>query len=146
MSDSPSRTNRVFDPCVKLRVMQRLDAGEALAALAREFGVARKVLYDWRAAWRAEGVEGFGKRRGPKPGWRRRRAEPPPDDPPGDPPGSAGALKAELAARDKRIAELERTVGRQQMGLDFFQGALQKLNVSPAAKPSAPARSTSSRP
>lgn len=146
MSDSPSRKNRVFEPALKLRVVQRLEAGEAVAALAREFAVARKVLYDWRAVWRGEGAEGFGKRRGPKPGGRQRRAEQPPDDPPGDPPGSARALKAELAAKERRIAELERTVGRQQMGLDFFRSALQKLNASPAAKPSARTRSTSSRP
>ena len=36
-----------------------LEAGEALAAVARSLGITRKVLYDWRKAWWAEGAGGL---------------------------------------------------------------------------------------
>jgi hypothetical protein len=36
-------------------------------------------------------------------------------------------LAAEHAAAQRRIADLERTVGRQQMELDFFRRALRRV-------------------
>ena len=62
--------------------MARLEAGEALAAVARSLGIARKLLYDWRNAFRTEGPAGLSRKRGRKPGWRAHPPEPMPDDPP----------------------------------------------------------------
>lgn len=122
--------------------MARLEAGEALAAVARSLDLNRKLLYDWRNAFRAEGPAGLSRKRGRKPGWRAKPPELSPDDPPdAAPPGGS-----ELARAQRRIAELERLAGRQQMGLDFFQKALQVLNAAPDASPSATGSTRRSKP
>src|ERR1700724_2315793 len=58
---------RVFSTTFKESAIQRLAAGERLAEVARELGIARKLLYEWRAAHRRFGVAGLNRRRGPKP-------------------------------------------------------------------------------
>jgi transposase len=65
---------RVFSTAFKEAAVVRLAAGERLAAVARELGIARKLLYEWRAAHRRFGVAGLNRRRGPKP--RSARASP----------------------------------------------------------------------
>jgi transposase-like protein len=44
----------------------RLEGGETIAAVAGETGVRRKLLYQWRDAYRAMGTAGFNRKRGPK--------------------------------------------------------------------------------
>ena len=115
---------RLFSTAFKEDVVRRLEFGEALAAVSKELGIARKLLYEWRWAWRRHGAAGLNRRRGPKKGLRRKMAT-------GDPPGAAlansapsaegtSASVAELARAKARIEELERLVGRQQLDLDFF--------------------------
>ncbi len=111
-----SRVQRSFSTDFKVRAIQRIDAGEKLAAVARKLGVARKLLYDWRAAYRALGIAGLNRKRGPQPGGRRT-------------PPSAQAK--ELAQAQARIAELERALGRQQVDLDFFREALRLMDATP---------------
>ena len=89
---------RVFSTAFKEDVVRRLESGEALAAVSKELGIARKLLYEWRWAWRRHGAAGLNRRRGPKKGLRRKMAT-------GDPP-TAALAKA-------RIEVLERLVGRQ---------------------------------
>src|SRR5262249_9222047 len=48
---------RVIPREVKLAALLRMEAGENVAALARELKVRRKLLYDWRARFRAGGAE-----------------------------------------------------------------------------------------
>jgi transposase len=144
MTDSlshPSRA-RVFSPTFKEAAVARVEAGEALAGVARSLCIARKILYDWRNAFRAEGLAGLSRRRGRKPGWRAK----PPDLSPDGPPDAAPPGGLELARAQRRIAELERLAGRQQMGLDFFQKALQVLNAAPDAPPSATVSTRRSKP
>ena len=40
-------------------------SGEALAAVSKELGIARKLLYEWRWAWRRHAAAGLNRRRGP---------------------------------------------------------------------------------
>ena len=68
MSGKPKSPTRSFPPSFKQAAMVRLEAGEALTAVARNLGVSRKVLYGWRALWRSEGAAGLCHKRGPKPG------------------------------------------------------------------------------
>ena len=127
--------------------MRRLEAGEALAAVARDLKLARKVLYDWRKAWRAEGAAGLSRKRGRKVGWRKPPPGPPPElELPPDAP--AKTVAAALKQAERRIAELERLAGRQQMGLDFFRRALRATDAAPdATAPStAPGSTGSSKP
>jgi transposase len=126
-------TFRTFSTAFKLDVIARLEAGAAKAALAAELGIRRKLLYQWHDGWKASGVDGLNRKRGPKPGSRRRR---PPDQPPR---GEA----SDMAQARARIAELERIIGRQQVDLDFFRQALRVLDET-APQGSAPAVSTRS--
>ena len=154
MSD---RTNRVFTTAFKEQAVLRLEAGEPFSALAAELGVRRKLLYDWRKAWRRLGVAGLNRKRGPKPGLLRS----------GDPPGAAAPAGPPLLVdgpadrqglqrpanpltqAQLRIAELERLVGRQQVDLDFFRRALRLTDadkVADKANATAPTSTRSSRP
>ena len=78
---------RLFSTAFKEDVVRRLEFGEALAAVSKELGIARKLLYEWRWAWRRHGAAGLNRRRGPKAGLRRRIAT-------SDPPGAALASSA----------------------------------------------------
>jgi hypothetical protein len=91
--------------------------------------VRRKLLYDWRQAYREQGVAGLNRKRGPKPGRLRVKKEPA-----GDP----------LSQAQARIAELERLVGQQQVDLDFFRRALRLIDAEPASG-SAPSSTRSSK-
>ena len=77
---------RVFSTAFKESAVLRLGAGERLAEVARELGIARKLLYEWRAAYRKLGLSGLNRRRGPKP----RGARASPDAAPAT-PGRVGA-------------------------------------------------------
>ena len=100
-------------------LVRRMEAGERVGALARETGVLRKSLYQWRAAWRAMGVAGLNRKRGPKPGGR---AAVDPSSADAGPP--AARPPDDLSKAKARIGEPERLVGRQQADLDFFREAL----------------------
>jgi transposase len=129
------RSARVYTVAFKLAAVGRIEAGESVTAVSGELDVARRVLYRWREAWREKGTAGLSRKRGRKVGWRKRPREAPSEFEP--PPQGPAAL---LAQAERRIAELERLVGRQQADLDFFQRALQALdaraNQSTSATPS----------
>ncbi len=108
---------RVFTIEFKELAVRRLEAGASASALAAELGVRRKLLYDWRQAYREHGVAGLNRKRGPKPGKPRVKREAA-DDP--------------LLQAQARIAELERLVGQQQVDLDFFRRALRLNDAEPA--------------
>jgi len=111
--------SRVFSREFKVDVVRRLLAGENVSALSREVGVLRKDLYVWRDRFRAGGPEAL---RGPGRPRKAAAVERPPPDPPPD-----GDDKRALATAKRRIAELERKVGQQQVDLDFFQRALRQV-------------------
>jgi transposase-like protein len=103
----------------KLGLLRRIEGGERLAAVAEQTGVLRKSLYEWRAAYRAMGAAGLNRKRGPKPGGRAAL-----DPPSADAGPPAARPPDELTKAKRRIAELERLAGRQQVDLDFFREAL----------------------
>jgi transposase len=124
----PDKSPRQFSNAFKERIVLRLEAGERIAAVADETGVRRKLLYEWRDAYRSKGVAGFNRKRGPKPGWKERRAaegraaSAPAFCP--DAVTAAARPSDELRQAEARIAELERVIGRQQADLHFFREAL----------------------
>lgn len=95
----------------KLRAIARMDGAYSVSALAAEFGVGPERLYEWRRRHEAGGAEAL-----------RRMGRP-----------RTGAVSAETresrrpAEPEQRIAELERTIGRQQLDLDFFRAALRRV-------------------
>jgi len=130
------KSPRQFSVGLKREIVSRLEAGEAVGKVARETGIARKLLYDWLKAYRRLGAAGLNRKRGPKPGTRRARASSgaAPSSPSSSPDAgpSAAALEEALARAEARIAELNRKrgpkpcgkIGKQQMDIDFFREAL----------------------
>jgi AraC-like DNA-binding protein len=74
--------------------------GQEVGALARELGVNRSQLYRWQN-------EALGRTPVPRPdSWRQEKSD---------------------ERQRRRIAELERLVARQALELDFFKGALLRI-------------------
>jgi transposase len=127
---------RVFSTAFKESAVLRLGAGERLAEVARELGIARKLLYEWRAAYRRFGLAGLNRRRGPKP----RGARAGPDAAPATP-----APLSELARAQARIGELERKIGRQAIDIDFFREALRLIDARDPSSRATPSTRSSKR-
>ena len=111
----------------KLTALSRWEAGESVEAVARDVGVRADQLYRWRRKLEAGGPEAL--RGAGKP---RRGFEP-----------ASGAP----TSSERRIAELERQLGRQALELDFLEGALQRIEASrrPSDGPGATASTPRSR-
>ena len=127
---------RSFSREFKRAAIVRLEAGESGSALALELGVKRTMIYRWRSAWRAGGELALRSERG-----RPTRAE-------GLALASArgpAARAGDLAQARRQIAELERKVGQQQLHLDFFKGALRRIETSRQPDPVAGAPASSPR-
>lgn len=119
------KERRRFSREFKLAAIQRMEEVGNVTALGDELGVRRELLYDWRekfAAGGAEALKGSGR---PRP-----TAEPP-----------------ETRDAQWRVATLERKVGEQALLIDFFKGALQRIEASrqPSRGPGATASSPRSR-
>jgi transposase-like protein len=78
--------------------------------VSRELGIRRELLYKWHAKFAAGGAEALTTSGRPR-------------------PADAG-LSAEAIGEQRRIAELERKVGEQAMLIDFFKGALRRIEAS----------------
>ena len=53
---------KAFPTAFKLAAIKRLEAGEAVLPLARKLGVSRKLLHDWRKAWKQHGPAGLNRK------------------------------------------------------------------------------------
>lgn len=98
-----------------------MEAGENVSVLARELGVSRKSIYQWRNRYRLGGVALRGRGRVTKAEASADKKQP-----------AQAAKEArqtsleELARAQRRIETLERKIGQQQVELDFFQQALRQ--------------------
>jgi transposase len=138
-----ARTTRVFSREFKEAAVRRILAGEKVSALAAEFQVCRKVLYDWWNLYERGGPEALrapGRPRGAA-GWDRSRVVRDRQPRQRSTHGEAGRQDAGPAA--ERVAELERKVGQQALELDFFARALRHIKASAPSStgPGAPASS-----
>src|SRR5258708_7158551 len=116
-----SKKARVFSREFKLMVVRRMLAGESVSALAREVNVLARILYLWRDRYRSGGAEAL---RG---NGRPRKATSTASSPGANAKAAEATPAAELEAARKRISELERKIGQQQVDLDFFQQALRHV-------------------
>jgi transposase len=99
----------------KLGAVARMDETGNITALAKELGVERKLLYIWRDKFQSGGAGAL--------------------QPIGRPLNVAGFLEevsspsppASAETRQRRIEELERKIGQQQLELDFFHAALRRV-------------------
>jgi transposase len=129
---SGRKRRRSFARAFKLSVLKRMAETENILALAAELGVERRLLYCWRDALASGGEEGL--RRAGRPSLAE-RAE-------AALSVSTGAFP--LSDPTRRVAELERKIGEQQVALDFFRAALRQVGErrrksgGPGAKTSTP--------
>jgi transposase len=109
---------RSFSRDFKLKAVKRMKAGENSTALSAELSVKRTLLYRWRDAVRRDGVKAFSGKPGrpTKVSMLERKHG----------PGEA----TELAQAQRKIAELERKIGQQQLDLDFFKQALRHIEAA----------------
>ena len=105
---------------LKLAAVRRVLAGESVTAVAQELGIRGKRLYVWKDRYVELGEAGLAQQRGGRP----RKIVP--DDKSG-PDATCG--RGELLAARRRIAELERKVGQQELELDFFGEALRRIKM-----------------
>jgi transposase len=118
---------RRFSREFKVAALARMAAGENVSALARELGVRRKYLYQWRERFRAGGVIALRSRGRPTKAEVLAISAGPEALPETSPRMPAAAPPDELSKAQRRIAELERKIGQQQVDLDFFQRALRQV-------------------
>lgn len=129
MSQSTARKHsREF----KVHLVQRMLAGESVAALSQEYGVRRKLIYQWKDVYKRFGESGF------RTAGRPKTVEQPDVVAVAEHDG----VRPELLAARERIRELERKVGQQELELDFFAEALRRLRSVKAGEK----RSTDSSP
>jgi transposase len=108
MGDTFQRTGgqvsrrRKYNDEFRAEALKKMDECSNVSALARELGIRRKFLYQWRDRARL----------GTKAGMPCPQGENP-----------------ETAKLQRKIADLERIVGRQSAELDFFKGALRKVEA-----------------
>lgn len=116
--EGPRQFSREF----KLRAVERMQTGESPSALQRELGVKRKSLYEWKKRVEEGGAKNLrdGGRPGPMPG---------------------GVVVDRAKSDQRRIAELERLVGKQQALIHFFENALQQVEIATAGKAGSTKRS-----
>ncbi len=110
---------RVFNREFKVSAVERLIAGASATALCRELKIGSSHLSQWYLHYLRYGREGL--RRAGRPRKTEATLQP--------------MVKAEdLATARRRIGELERKIGQQQVDLDFFRQALRR--VGEARRPS----------
>jgi transposase-like protein len=89
-----------------MEIVQRIQNGEKIAALAEEFGIHRKLLYEWKRRVDEGGASNL-RGRG-----RPRKSE------------TTGVSDR---TDPRQIAEMERTIAHQQLIIEFFRHALQRV-------------------
>ncbi len=124
------KKRRTFAASFKLRVIERMEAGESAATLSRELNIRRNLLSDWHRQWREKGAAGVRRAGRPTLSDELTALGGPPDD---------------LASAERRIAELQRKVGEQSLLIDFFKGALRRIEASRQAKEEPGATASSPR-
>jgi transposase-like protein len=110
------RKRRSFTQGFKLAAVKRMATAESIQGLADELGVWYGLLYNWRASLRIGGEEAL------------RRVGRPSRTIPAEPEAVVVPLDlGDPAAAQRRIEELERKIGQQQLELDFFRAALRRV-------------------
>lgn len=111
----PNRTKRRWTPAFKLSAIARMSEAVSVRVLADELGVRAELLYDWHRRYRSGGALALRSIGRPSTGGSGFELSAPPP------------LPASAGAEQRRIEELERKVGQQQLDLDFFRAALRHV-------------------
>lgn len=104
--------HREYPIALRQAAVARVAAGESVAEVARDLKLRGRLLYAWRDKIRTGGPAALRERGRPRKG---AVAAP------------AVAAQGDLARAQRRVAELERKIGQQQVDLDFFRRALRHV-------------------
>jgi len=115
---------RVFEVEFKVGVARRLVNGESSTALHREYGIKRGILYRWRDAYHKYGEAGLSRPRGRPAGSGTKLAR---AAGLAEPTRKSRKVKVQQEAAAKRIAELERVIGKQTLQIDFLSRAFKRV-------------------
>ena len=110
------KQRRSFTRAFKQSAVARMATSESIRGLAGELNVEQRMLYHWREQFQSGGQEAL-RRIG-----RPSRSE--------SVDAAASRLPVDLtdpAEAQRRIEELERKIGQQQLDLDFFRAALRHV-------------------
>jgi transposase len=112
----PRKKRRSFTQAFKQSAVARMATAESIRGLAAELNIEQRMLYHWRDRFQTGGLEAL-----------RRIGR----------PSRSEAVEAEVsrapldvtdpADAQRRIDELERKIGQQQLDLDFFRAALRHV-------------------
>ncbi len=105
MSEEPRRKWDRYSAAFRQQALERMRTCDNVKALAKELGVARQQLYWWKQ--RAE-----------------QRANP------REPGASEDPRDRRIRELTKKVAELEGVIGQKTLELDFFAGALRRIEES----------------
>ena len=105
MSEEPRRKWERCPAALKQHALARMKCGENVRALSQELGVSRSLLYWWKQ--QAEG------RLRPK-----------------EPGVAVDPQERRIQELKKKVAELEGVLGQKTLELDFFAGALRRIEES----------------
>jgi transposase len=106
--DGRRRFSREF----KIAAVRRVQEGEDVGAVARDLEISFRVLWGWKKRVSERGEEYLHELGRPKQGQG---------------PKTPSEEPAEAARQRRRVAELERLVGRQQMEIRFLAKALHQV-------------------
>ena len=101
---------RSYSVDFKQEAVRRMAQATTIIGLAKELGIRRKLLYQWRDQFRTGGRVGLERRQGRPPGSKSETVSPPAP-----------------SATELRIAELERLLGRKQLEVDFLKRAFEQV-------------------
>jgi transposase-like protein len=128
-----SKRKRRWSREFKEAAVARMGSAETIYGLAAELGVRRELLFKWRRTYEAGGSVAL-----------RVAGGSPATPPPPEPTPPPAVIPVDLAAAQRRIEELERKIGQQQLDLDFFHAALRRVGEQQPRK-GAPGGTTSTR-
>jgi transposase len=112
----PKRKRRSFTQGFKKSVVKRMATADSIQGLADELGIGSTLLFNWRNRLRIGGEEAL------------RRVGRPSQTIPAEPEAAVAPIDVgDPAAAKRRIEELERKIGQQQLDLDFFRAALRRV-------------------
>ncbi|MBZ5611076.1 MAG: helix-turn-helix domain-containing protein [Acidobacteriia bacterium] len=100
MTTTGPREMRVYSREFRMQVVRRILDGERVPALSKELGIHRKLLYEWMRRVNEGGETNLRERGRPRKAGTAAVSAPPP------------------------VSELERTVARQQLVIEFLQACL----------------------
>jgi transposase-like protein len=100
---------RLYPVEFKVAAIERVEKGERPSVVARQLKISEALLSRWRRRFRKSGAAGLSEIGRPR---RRKPARDP----------------------EKRVADLERLVGRQQLVIDFLEQALRRVEASSRKK------------